>query len=290
MSFDSKRGPPAIEGMTSLKVDNLTYRTTIGDLERVFSKYGDLGDVYIPRDRYKQESRGFAFVRFYERRDAEDAMDALHGKIIDGREIRVQMAKYGRPTDPYKPRNSNRQYRNSYSYSSRNRSRSRSPRRSYRRSRSRSPRRRSKSRSKSPRRSRYSNSRSPKRNESRSRSRSPRRKRSPSRSRSKSGSKPRQSRSRSQSKSRSRSPKNQKSRSRSKSPRQRRSLTPDRERNGASRDGDRDDGNLDGSNDDALLLCWRGDLNFHCSAWRGFFFFRRSLFILAVRGDSLVMP
>ena len=129
MSFDSKRGPPAIEGMTSLKVDNLTYRTTIGDLERVFSKYGDLGDVYIPRDRYKQESRGFAFVRFYERRDAEDAMDALHGKIIDGREIRVQMAKYGRPTDPYKPRNSNRQYRNSYSYSSRNRSRSRSPRR-----------------------------------------------------------------------------------------------------------------------------------------------------------------
>lgn len=129
MSFDSKRGPPLIEGMTSLKVDNLTYRTTIGDLERVFSKYGDLGDVYIPRDRYKQESRGFAFVRFYERRDAEDAMDALHGKIIDGREIRVQMAKYGRPTDPYKPRNSNRQYRNSYSYGSRNRSRSRSPRR-----------------------------------------------------------------------------------------------------------------------------------------------------------------
>ena len=125
-SFDSKRGPPEIEGMTSLKVDNLTYRTTIGDLEHVFSKYGELGDVYIPRDRYKQESRGFAFVRFYERRDAEDAMDALHGKIIDGREIRVQMAKYGRPTDPYKPRNN--RYRSSYG-NSRYRSRSRSPRR-----------------------------------------------------------------------------------------------------------------------------------------------------------------
>ena len=126
-SFDSKRGPPEIEGMTSLKVDNLTYRTTIGDLEHVFSKYGELGDVYIPRDRYKQESRGFAFVRFYERRDAEDAMDSLHGKVIDGREIRVQMAKYGRPTDPYKPRNN--RYRSSYSSSSRYRSRSRSPKR-----------------------------------------------------------------------------------------------------------------------------------------------------------------
>ena len=129
-SFDSKRGPPEIEGMTSLKVDNLTYRTTIGDLEHVFSKYGELGDVYIPRDRYKQESRGFAFVRFYERRDAEDAMDALHGKVIDGREIRVQMAKYGRPTDPYKPRNN--RYRSSYVSSSRYRSRSRSPKRRWR--------------------------------------------------------------------------------------------------------------------------------------------------------------
>ena len=105
MSFDSSRGPPQIEGMTSLKVDNLTYRTTTADLTKVFSKFGELGDVYIPRDRYKQESRGFAFVRFHEKRDAEDAMDSLHGKIIDGREIRVQMAKYGRPSESYKPRN-----------------------------------------------------------------------------------------------------------------------------------------------------------------------------------------
>lgn len=127
MSFDSSRGPPHIEGMTSLKVDNLTYRTTVAELTQVFSKYGDLGDVYIPRDRYKQESRGFAFVRFYEKRDAEDAMDSLHGTIIDGREIRVQMAKYGRPSDPYKPRNN--RYRNSTYSSSRYRSRSRSPRR-----------------------------------------------------------------------------------------------------------------------------------------------------------------
>lgn len=49
--------------MVSLKVDNLTYRTTPDDLRRVFEKYGDVGDVYIPRDRWTRESRGFAFVR-----------------------------------------------------------------------------------------------------------------------------------------------------------------------------------------------------------------------------------
>lgn len=48
---------------------------------RYFKKFGELGDIYIPRDRHTHESRGFAFVRFYEERDAEDAMDAMDGKV-----------------------------------------------------------------------------------------------------------------------------------------------------------------------------------------------------------------
>jgi hypothetical protein len=42
-------------------------------------RYGDIGDVYIPRDHRTNESRGFGFVRFYDKRDAEDAMR------VDGR-------------------------------------------------------------------------------------------------------------------------------------------------------------------------------------------------------------
>lgn len=45
------------------QVDNLTYRTTPEDLRRVFERCGEVGDIYIPRDRYTRESRGFAFVR-----------------------------------------------------------------------------------------------------------------------------------------------------------------------------------------------------------------------------------
>lgn len=95
------RPPPDVDGMTSLKVDNLTYRTEPETLRRVFEKYGRVGDVYIPRDRYTKESRGFAFVRFYDKRDAEDAMDAMDGALLDGRELRVQMARYGRPPDSH---------------------------------------------------------------------------------------------------------------------------------------------------------------------------------------------
>eukprot|EP00111_Clytia_hemisphaerica_P016758 TCONS_00049704-protein len=106
--FDGTKGPPDINGMVSLKVDNLTYRTSMADLEKYFKKYGDVGDIYIPRDRNTQESRGFAFVRFYEERDAEDAMDGMDGKVIDGREIRVAMARYGRPANQYDPRRQGR--------------------------------------------------------------------------------------------------------------------------------------------------------------------------------------
>jgi len=94
------RPPPRIDGMVSLKVDNLTYRTTPDDLRRVFERCGEVGDIYIPRDRYTRESRGFAFVRFYDKRDAEDALEAMDGRMLDGRELRVQMARYGRPTSP----------------------------------------------------------------------------------------------------------------------------------------------------------------------------------------------
>ena len=42
--------PPGKDGMVTLKVENLTYRTTPDALGRIFSVYGNIGDVYIPRD------------------------------------------------------------------------------------------------------------------------------------------------------------------------------------------------------------------------------------------------
>lgn len=45
LTFDMSygRSPPRIDGMVSLKVDNLAYRTTVEDLRRIFSRYGEVG-------------------------------------------------------------------------------------------------------------------------------------------------------------------------------------------------------------------------------------------------------
>merc|ERR1719277_1090361 len=107
-------------------------------------KYGKVGDIYIPKDKYTKESRGFAFVRYHDKRDAEDAMDALDGRMYDGRDLRIQMAKYGRPeNDRGGARGGRRDRSRSRSGGRRRRSRTRS------RSRSRDRRRRSRTRSRS---------------------------------------------------------------------------------------------------------------------------------------------
>uniref|UniRef100_A0A336M980 Serine/arginine-rich splicing factor 2 n=1 Tax=Culicoides sonorensis TaxID=179676 RepID=A0A336M980_CULSO len=163
MSY-GRKAPPKIDGMISLKVDNLTYRTTPEDLRRVFERCGEVGDIYIPRDRHTRESRGFAFVRFYDKRDAEDALEAMDGRMLDGRELRVQMARYGRPTSPQRRGGGSRYDRRGGSGRYRSRSRDRRNR-SYSRSKSRSRSPVSKSRSRSP----ASRSVSPRRSRSESR-------------------------------------------------------------------------------------------------------------------------
>lgn len=64
------------------------------------ARFGEIGDVYIPRARGTNESRGFAFVRFMQKRDAEDAIEAMEGKDFQGRDLRVQFAKQRRPDNP----------------------------------------------------------------------------------------------------------------------------------------------------------------------------------------------
>lgn len=57
-----------------------------------FSKrYGKLGDVYIPRDMRTGDPRGFAFVRYLDKRDADDAIDRLDGERMNGRELRIEV-------------------------------------------------------------------------------------------------------------------------------------------------------------------------------------------------------
>ena len=76
-----------------LYVGNLSFNTTDQELEGVFSEYGEITSASVVKDRDTNRSRGFGFVEFAREEDAKKAKEAVDGKDLDGRALRVDEAK-----------------------------------------------------------------------------------------------------------------------------------------------------------------------------------------------------
>lgn len=82
---------------TKLFVGNLSFRTSSEDLRTAFSAAGNVESASVIEDRETGRSRGFAFVEMATPEEAQAAIDAFHGKEIDGRALTVNEAK---PREP----------------------------------------------------------------------------------------------------------------------------------------------------------------------------------------------
>ncbi len=78
---------------TNLYVGNLSYDTTEDTLRTLFAEFGEVESARVITDRYTGRSKGFAFVEMAADDAAQEAISALNGKSVDGREIRVDKAK-----------------------------------------------------------------------------------------------------------------------------------------------------------------------------------------------------
>ncbi len=76
-----------------LYVGNLPFSVQPEALRQAFSASGDVTDVHIVSDRETGQSRGFGFVTMGNAHEAQAAISAMNGAMLDGRALRVNEAE-----------------------------------------------------------------------------------------------------------------------------------------------------------------------------------------------------
>ncbi|KAI6034542.1 hypothetical protein PISMIDRAFT_7015 [Pisolithus microcarpus 441] len=70
-------------------IGGLHYDLTEGDVITIFSQYGEVMDVNLPRDKKTGKTKGFGFLMYEDQRSTVLAVDNLNGADVLGRTLRV---------------------------------------------------------------------------------------------------------------------------------------------------------------------------------------------------------
>ncbi|GMT47263.1 MAG: RNA-binding protein [bacterium] len=77
----------------NIYVGNLPYNVTEDELKELFSEFGEVSTVNIITDKFSGQSKGFGFVEMTNDSEADEAIKALDGTELKGRNIKVNQAK-----------------------------------------------------------------------------------------------------------------------------------------------------------------------------------------------------
>jgi RNA recognition motif-containing protein len=93
----------------NIYVSNLSFAVVDEDLKSYFAEYGEVTSAKVIMDKYTNRSKGFGFVEMTDEEAAQKAIAELDGATVDGRAIKVMVAKpkEERPARPARPSYSN---------------------------------------------------------------------------------------------------------------------------------------------------------------------------------------
>ena len=79
--------------MINIYVGNLSYQASEQELRDLFSTHGAVSNVTIIKDRDSGRSKGFGFVEMDDNNAGLRTIDALNGKDLGGRPLKINEAR-----------------------------------------------------------------------------------------------------------------------------------------------------------------------------------------------------
>lgn len=80
------------EKTISVYTSNLPKNISKAEIEGLFFRAGRIMDVFIPVEKGSREGKGFAFVRFGTKKEAERATELVNGRCWGGRRLQMNIA------------------------------------------------------------------------------------------------------------------------------------------------------------------------------------------------------
>ncbi len=77
----------------NIYVGNLAWGVSDEDLQKAFEEFGKVDSASVIKDKYTSRSRGFAFVEMSNDEEGKKAIEAINGKDIKGRQVKVNEAR-----------------------------------------------------------------------------------------------------------------------------------------------------------------------------------------------------
>jgi len=81
------------EDTAAIRVSNLSESTQEADLQELFKPFGHIARIYLSKDKITGQCKGFAFVHYYKKDDAQKAIATLNGFGYDHLILNVEWAK-----------------------------------------------------------------------------------------------------------------------------------------------------------------------------------------------------
>lgn len=82
-----------------LYIGNLAFSVNSTSLESLFAQYGTVESAKVITDRDSGQSKGFGFVEMSSPDEAEACIREVNGKDVEGRQLRVSIAKPQEPRE-----------------------------------------------------------------------------------------------------------------------------------------------------------------------------------------------